>query len=256
MPVRTVSCRQRPQGPQPGPAQAGLRRRGLAMRHTEGIAIGLAIGLALGLVPPARAADSAPSHPLLKQCEASQEPACLVALELSALRQYPSLARRDGHHLLLTQAGKAEPWSLDDRSEPPLSHHYLGPLAGTELQLVARREGAQAARFLMVGPGALGQALPAPPWPAPGGLLMLVAEPGRSQQPGSLSLLGKVSGQWRQLWRFDAVGSLGFGFRAWRSDAASARLDWACADGSAAGSVQLRDGPHGWDFVPAPPSCR
>lgn len=128
------------------------------------------------------------------------------------------------------------------------------PLAGTGLQLQDVPTEGQAMRYRLQGPGAPGLILDGPPWPAPGGRLLVVATLAQDGQAGGVLLLGRVGTAWRLLYRFEAVGRLGFVFRGWRSDAVSARLDAVCGSGAPT-VIHLRDGPYGWDLTPPPAAC-
>lgn len=199
----------------------------------------------------------APTHPLLKPCETPSMPHCAAELETQALRSHPTLAQRDGATLALTPA-QVEPQTFVNGADGSPSYHYLGPLAGTDLQLLLMQASGQSPRFLAVDPAAGARLmLDAPPWPAPGGRLMVVTAAAHGGQAGSVALFHRVNAQWRLLFRFEPMVGMGFQFRSWRQDAASLRLDWVC-EGSPArtGALQLRDGPYGWDLVPAAPaSC-
>ena len=109
------------------------------------------------------------------------------------------------------------------------------------------------AGYRLVGLGAPPLRLDAPPWLAPGERLMVsVSDLGPNAPPGGLRLLGRVDARWRVLLYQELPGGMGLQFQNWRSDGAAVRLQWHCVDGSS-GAVQLRDGPYGWDFVPALP---
>lgn len=208
---------------------------------------GPAAVLLLCLLLQAPAAAEAPLR-----CDS--EPACAAALEPSVLAEHPAEARREGDTLVL-QRGDAGPLRLTDGEPAGHVYRYLGPLMGTDLQLLLQRVEGQAPRYRLVGPGPVEPPLlDAPPWPSPGGRMLAVATLARGGQSGSVTLLHRVGARWQQLFRFESGSGMGFVVRSWRTDAASLRLDWHCGNASAGGSVQLRDGPYGWDWLSPPPA--
>jgi hypothetical protein len=210
-------------------------------------------GPALAATPAAE--PPAPAHPLVKPCDTPVSARCAAELEAQALRSHPVLAQRDGVTLALTPP-QGEPQTFVNTADASLSYHYLGPLAGTDLQLLLMQATGTAPRYVLVDAGTGTRlAVEAPPWPAPGGRLMVVTAAAHGGQAGSVSLFNRVNTQWRLLFRFEPAAGMGFQFRSWRQDAASLRLDWVCEGGpSHSGSLQLRDGPYGWDLVPAAPA--
>lgn len=214
-----------------------------------------ACALTLVAAPLRAAPEPAGSgHPLLKGCEPALPEACTEALELLALRQLAGGVQRDGAQL---HFAKGTPAQLDD-SEADGRHRLLGALGDSGLLLVLRQRSGQPPEFLLQGPGALNRPLPDAPWPAPGGRLMALASAARSGQPARLWLLGRVGAQWRVLEQLEGRPGLGFSVLGWRSDGAALRLQWHCADSTATGALQWRDGPYGWDLLPAWPTeaCR
>jgi hypothetical protein len=197
----------------------------------------------------ARAAGASPTHPLLQGCGNAPTPACVDRLEARALKA--PLARREAGVLRLS-LGQGEPQLLADAANGSLRYRYLGPLAGTDLQLVATVTPMARAGFVLVGTGVSGALrLPAAPWPSPGGLLFAVAASAQGDEPGGLQLWHRVGSQWRLLMRFDPPPGMGFEVQGWRADGAALHLGWECPGHR--GTTQLRDGPFGWDLVPQPP---
>lgn len=208
----------------------------------------LAVALPATLTTHPASAQPRATHALLQDCAVPYRDECLDRLEQR--QRTAGAVRREGDALWLP--GSPSPWV----NTPGGARYWgLGPLAPTELHLLALRTGDQPTQFMLAGPGALPVVLKAPAWPAPAGRLMAVADEGSAQRGGSVLLLGLVDGRWRQLWRFDASDGMGFEVQRWRSDSASVRLGWHCRDGHH-GVVLLRDGPYGWDWLAAPPACR
>lgn len=202
----------------------------------------------LVLPAPPAGAQPGPEHPLLGACAPVPDEACAARLEARALALHGAV--REGGRLRTAQGvALAE----DPPDEPP-RHRLLGPLGDSGLWLLWRRSGEQTA-FVTAGPGALPLAWRSPPWPAPGGRHLLVAPPAAPAEDALLALLEQAGGRWRLVWRLDGPPALGYEGVEWRQDGASVRLRWRCASGSPGGAVRLRDGPYGWDLVPAlPPS--
>jgi len=203
---------------------------------------------------PAQATSSdGPEHPLLKGCLAQAWAQCTANQEARALKAHAARARRDGAVLWLTLGPGHMPMRWDDDATGAMAYRYLGPLAGTELHLVAQLGQGGTARFQPVGPGmAATVKLNAAPWPSPDGRLLAVAVAATTGQVGQLALWGRVGPQWRMLYSFDPDPGMGFEFKSWRTDGAALRLAWHCPQQS--GATQLRDGPYGWDLTPPPPA--
>lgn len=213
-------------------------------------------------------------HLALDRCSGPAPDACLEALERTALAQAAGAVQREGHVLVLaTQAG---PVRFDDHrpatgQAPGYAaterHRYLGRLNEVDAHWVlALPPGAplEAARYWLVsdaGPPVL--ALEELPWPSPGGRLLVFARAVAGPRPSVLGLYMKAGTRWSLVYRYEAPAGLNYQFRSWRNDGAAVRLEWertgaarACATQAGSGSIQLRDGPYGWDLVaPVPASC-
>lgn len=223
-------------------------------RFASRLALRRACGLALlAWAGCAAAVPTGSGHPLLRGCEPLLAEQCIDVLEQQALRPPRVAAQREGP---LLRFASGTPQQFEDTAAG--THRLLGPLGETSLLLVLWQRPGQAPQFLLQGEGALTLPLPAAPWAAPGGRLMALATPARGGQASALWLLGRVGPQWRVLERLEGRPGLGFTVQGWRTDAAALRLHWQCADGSAGGPLQWRDGPYGWDLVPAWPAdaCR
>ena len=134
--------------------------------------------------------------------------------------------------------------------------------AAIATQLVLTLEDGQRPVFEWVAPGAQSALrLDALPWPAPGGRLMVVVAGADGEPGGSITLWQRAGNRWSQQFRYEPPGSVIYQFHNWRADGAALRLDWQRGATSGQrcqprqGSLQLRDGPYGWDFVPAPPAA-
>ena len=189
----------------------------------------------------------------IAQCGA--EAACLDQLEAAALRDSAGAAHREGPQLTL-QFGLQPAARFADQG--PLAHRYLGRLDGVLLHLVRASSPNQLPAYWLVGES--GQAplkIDALPAPAPGGRHFVVAS------GGALALYQRSGPRWSLQYRFDAPTGLSWAVKGWRADAAAVRLEWiwpeaptACRGQVAQGTLQLRDGPYGWDLVPeAPRRC-
>ncbi|HSI57730.1 MAG TPA: hypothetical protein VLA16_09245 [Ideonella sp.] len=236
---------------------------------------------AAGLLAAAacRAETAEALHHALAQCAAPPAEGCLAALEARALKEAAGQAERAGPWLSLQTTGG--PVRFDDRravvatnATTPAAggagprNYYLGAVEGSDARLVlALAPGAplSAARYWLVGaagPPVLG--LDALPWPAPAGRLLVAAKPASQAGVSTLALYLRVGARWTQQYRYEAPVGVSYSFRSWRADGAAVRLEWAisgptkaCADSGEHGSIQLRDGPYGWDLVPPlPPTCR
>lgn len=169
--------------------------------------------------------------------------ACLSAAEAQALREVPGLVRREGASLTL-QFGLHPPARFED--QPGLTHTYLGRLDGVLLHVV--RAGSPNALWLVAESGQPPLKVEAVPVPAPGGRHFVVV------QGNALALYQRSGPRWSLQFRYDAPAGLAWRLRSWRPDAAALRLDWICSGQATGGTLQLRDGPYGWDLVPEPPA--
>lgn len=198
----------------------------------------------VGVWAGAMAAHAAPAELIqqnLQRC--ASDAACLATAEAQALREVPSLVRRDGAALIL-QFGLHPPARFDD--QPGLTHTYLGRLDGVLLHVV--RAGSPHALWLVGGTGQPPLKVEAVPVPAPGGRHFVVVA------GNSLALYQRSGPRWSLQFRYDAPAGLAWQLKSWRPDAAALRLDWHCAGQATGGTLQLRDGPYGWDLVPEPPA--
>jgi hypothetical protein len=186
----------------------------------------------------------------LQQCGA--DAACLVQLESAAVRGSAGAVQRDGAQLTLRFGLHPEARFLD---QPPLTHRYLGRLDGVLLHVVRAAQPNQLPAYWLVSETAqLPLKVAALPVAAPGGRHFVVVS------GNALSLYQRSGPRWSLQYRFDAPSGLSWAVKSWRADAAAVRLEWlwpeapsACAGQAAQGTVQLRDGPFGWDLVPQPP---
>lgn len=177
---------------------------------------------------------------------------CLARLEAAALSGSGGTVRREGAELTL-QFGQHPPARFVDQA--PVSHQYLGRLDGVLLHLVRVGQPGRPSRWWLVSES--GQApLPvdAIPVAGPGGRLFVVAG------GNGLALYQRAGPRWSLQYRYEAAPGLSWAVRGWRADGAAVRLDWiwpdapaACTGQPAQGQLQLRDGPYGWDLVPAAP---
>jgi len=194
-------------------------------------------------------------RPQLLQCAAAQEAQSLAADSKGAKRQRGELTLRNGAADLPRFINR----SADDGGWR--QHFYLGSVDGLEAQLVLTLEDGRRPVFEWVSNGSQSALhLDALPWPAPGGRLMVVVAGAEGEPGGSITLWQRAGERWSQQFRYEPPGSVIYQFHSWRADGASLRLGWQ--RGSAGqpcqprqGSLQLRDGPYGWDFTPAPPSA-
>lgn len=178
--------------------------------------------------------------------------ACLAQLESAALRDSSGTVQREGPQLTL-QFGLQPPTRFADQG--PVVHRYLGKLDTLLLHLVRAWAPNQLPAYWLVSES--GQAplkIDALPAAAPGGRQFVVAS------GGALALYQRSGPRWSLQYRFDAPQGLSWAVKGWRADAAAVRLDWiwpeapaACHGQAAQGTLQLRDGPYGWDLVPEPP---
>jgi hypothetical protein len=239
-------------------ADPDARRFGLALA---------ALILSGGLAPEGRAANAEALHVWWQTCVSSSDQLptllrCAVEHEQQQLAVPGEPARRLGQELILHPATE-QPLRFINRSAdggPARQHFYLGGLDGTDAHLVLTLEDGRPPRVELVPVGVqVSLQLDALPWPAPGGRLLAVVSGAEGQPGGSISLLQRSGTRWSQQFRYEPPASVIFSFKSWRADGASLRLDWqrgklagkSCTPLS--GSLQLRDGPYGWDFVPAPP---
>jgi hypothetical protein len=102
------------------------------------------------------------------------------------------------------------------------------------------------------------------PWLAPQGRLALVVNDATAERAAgqSVDLWQRAGERWSRIFHYENDAGGHFEFVAWRTDSTAARLQWHAQSAqtgqtttcqSTAAPVQLRDGPYGWDFVPAPP---
>jgi hypothetical protein len=220
------------------------------MRRFGAVELGSAmVAMAIGAVAPAAAV----SVDAVARCGADN--ACLTRLEAAALRDSSGAVQREGPALTL-QFGLQPAARFADQG--PLTHRYLGRLDGVQLHLVRAWAPNQLPYYWLVSEG--GQAplkVDALPTPGPGGRHFVVAN------GAGLALYQRSGARWSLQYRFDAPPGLSWAVRGWRADAAAVRLDWiwpeapsACHGQAAQGSLQLRDGPYGWDLLPpAPTRC-
>lgn len=224
--------------------------------------------------PPPAAGSAEALHLAVDRCAGPTPDDCLAALERTALAQSAGQVRRDGAVLVVnTQAG---PVNFDDARPatgqapgyaPTERHRYLGRMNEVDAHWVlALPPGAplEAARVWLVadaGPPVL--ALEDLPWPSPGGRLLVLTRAVAGPRPSVLALYMKAGTRWSLAYRYEAPAGLNYQFRSWRNDGAAVRLEWErtgaardCATLAGSGSIQLRDGPYGWDLVaPVPASC-
>jgi hypothetical protein len=201
-------------------------------------------GGVLGALAGALTAQAAPAELIqqnLQRC--ANDAACLAAAEVLALRDAAGMVRRDGAVLTL-HFGLQAPARFDD--QPGLGHTYLGRLDGVLLHVV--RAGASHALWLVGESGQPPLKVAAVPVPAPGGRHFVVVA------ANTLALYQRSGPRWSLQFRYDAPAGLAWQLKSWRPDAAAVRLDWHCAGQATGGSLQLRDGPYGWDLVPEPPA--
>lgn len=245
-----------------------MARTGTRLAGTIAGATGLL--LAAGM---ASAAALEPAPRWWAQCRDAVSPLpCLAAREVtvlaaSARAHPPAQGRREGA-LLRLQA-----------PERPSVDFLDGPEGQYRAVAVLNRQGTDwlIAQWPLLPPGTALQAaevqftltslasgqrlvLDAPPWPAPDGHLMVTVERRDAAEGSHLALLQRGGTRWSQVFRYDAPPGLQLDFRRWRADSAALHLHWhrearpGCP--AAEGSIQLRDGPFGWDFVPTlPPPC-
>ena len=191
---------------------------------------------------------------------------CAGRREQLALAQAQGRAERHEAELLLGKGTEPGPRYSDSEADPagrPGRHaYYLGPLDGLDADLVLILEDGQPPRFdwlAMGSPSAL--PLPGLPWPSANGRWLFVVGAAVDGATASITLVQKVGARWSQQFRYQPPAGLHYSFLGWRSDAAAVRLAWrrgaAAACRPRSGQLQLRDGPYGWDFFPAPPTaCR
>lgn len=213
------------------------------------IRLGVGLGLAWGLAAHPGTAQAVALESI-QHCGA--DTACLAQLEAAAVRDSAGAVRREGPQLSL-QFGLQPAVRFADQG--PLSHQYLGRLDGVLLHVVRGAQAGHPSRYWLVGES--GQAplqVDALPSAAPGGRHFVVAS------GNALALYQRSGPRWSLQFRFEAAPGLSWAVKGWRADAAAVRLEWlwpearsACAGQATQGSLQLRDGPYGWDLVPEPP---
>lgn len=214
----------------------------------SGAAARAAVFGALALMLPATAIPATLDS--LQQCGANA--GCLAQLEADAIRDSNGTVQRDGQVLTLHFGLHPEARFVD---QPSLAHRYLGRLDGVLLHVVRAAQPNQLPGYWLVSentqPPLRVAALPVP---APGGRHFVVVS------GSDLSLYQRSGPRWSLQYAFGAPPGLSWAVKGWRSDAAAVRLEWlwpeapaACAGQAAQGTLQLRDGPFGWDLVPQPP---
>ena len=206
-------------------------------------------GVACGLAALPGTAWPVPPE-AIQHCGA--DAACLAQLEAAAVRDSAGAVRREGPQLSL-QFGLQPPARFVDQA--PVSHQYLGRLDGVLLHVVRTAQVGRPSSYWLVGES--GQSplqVDALPSPAPGGRHFVVAS------GNTLALYQRSGPRWSLQFRFEAAPGLSWAVKGWRADAAAVRLEWlwpeartACPGQATQGSLQLRDGPYGWDLVPEPP---
>lgn len=207
-----------------------------------------ACAAALGALGAPAASAATLEH--LQQCGA--DTACLAQLEEAAVRDSAGAARREGATLTLRFGLHPEVRFVD---QLPLTHRYLGRLDGVLLHVVRAAQPNQLPAWWLVGETAQAPLkVAALPVAAPGGRHFVVVS------GNDVALYQRSGPRWSLQYRFDAPPGLSWAVKGWRSDAAAVRLEWvwpeapdACAGQAAQGTLQLRDGPFGWDLVPQPP---
>jgi hypothetical protein len=220
---------------------------------------------AASLVPAAAVAASAAALQSWWQgcVEDGALAACAGRHERLALAQAPGRAERHGAELRLRNGSEPGPGYSDREADPagPGRHaYYLGSLDGLDADLVLILADGQAPQFDWLAAGSPSP-LPLPALPSPsadGRWLLVVSAPDNGAQ-ASITLVQKVGARWSQQFRYEPPAGLRYNFLGWRSDAAAVRLAWrrevATGCGPRQGLIQLRDGPYGWDFFPAPPAA-
>lgn len=168
-----------------------------------------------------------------------------------ALRQSGGAARREGAELIV-QSGAPVPARFID--QPQANHHYLGRLDGLRLHAIRAASSGQPPAWWLVGEAGQPLKVDALPVAGPGGRHFVVVK------GNSLALYQRSGTRWSLQFRFEAAPGLSWAVKGWRADEAAVRLEWtwpdapaACAGQAAHGQLQLRDGPYGWDLVPAAP---
>jgi hypothetical protein len=225
---------------------------------TTACRLAIALIVLMAQARPAQAISPAALQALQAACP--RWDACAASAETRALREASARARREGASLFLTRADGA--MRFDDVAGHQ-RHRYLGPLDNTGLDLVAGwRDGHT--HFWLVDP-ASARVLQAGalPWPSPDGRLLVVAAPTLGAQGGTLDLYLHAGPRWSRLYRLEAPPGVGFEFQSWRADGAAVRLAWirrsvagakaTTGSDACSGTIQLRDGPYGWDLVPELP---
>ncbi|HSI49765.1 MAG TPA: hypothetical protein VLA61_15955 [Ideonella sp.] len=256
-----------------------MTRWDLAFLACWGTGAALAAGPAVPVIPAADTPAAPPAASSWSDCVAHQPPlSCADAREPAALALAgEQRAKREGDTLTLQLFGPGEQaLVLIDQPATPraasstavsaggLRYRLLGPLEHADAWLVAQvaaGDDTRAPRLRLFSAGnPAGLLLADWPWVAPNGRLIVVVDsPESGHAPGSVTLLQKAGARWSQVFRYEPAASTHLYFRNWRADSAALRLDWQrsgpnCA-GAAQGTLQLRDGPYGWDFVPEPPAA-
>jgi hypothetical protein len=210
----------------------------------------------------------------------TERPACLLALERAALKAAAAHRwERADRHLRWHRPAETLAWT--DADDGIRRHTLLGALPGPLWVLLVEQRG-QRPRFEMIH-GATGPERPAQRWvtpslpvPSPDGRWLLVVDDGQGHgaavvalwQRMALSVTATEGGaaaaattlRWQQVWRYEPPAGVRYRFERWRPDGAALTLGWWHARARPGcpqeGTVQLRDGPYGWDLYPAaPPDC-
>lgn len=209
--------------------------------------------------PAAQALSPEALVDFLLKCPAQVELGCHGQAEQRLIAQQPPgrVTREAGRLGIRRQKGQV--LFLEDRLDAAASavrYVYLGELGLTDVHVV-RTLGAGSAHPLLLVPESAQAPLTADavPWPAPGGRLMVVVS------DHEVVVWQRTALRWTLAFRFEPPPGVSMAYKGWRGDAGAVNLDWrfkpelahvACS-GPAQGQAQLRDGPYGWEWVPALP---
>ncbi len=275
VPVPPTPAPQRPAVAAARPVQDREHGRAHHIRHrlTDLAAFTWAsVSLGLTLATPAHAIGNEVLQAWWRDClhggSATSNPGpvpleCLQIRETRALTEASGSVSRNAARLTL-QRPDAPPVAFTD--DATSRHHFLGAVDELQASLVLQLVPEQPARVWLVPAQGQPMRLDSLPVPAPGGRLLAVVGTGDAaagDAPGSatsrISLWQRAGLRWSRQFSFSAPEGVQFQWRSWRADAAAARLDWQRQGhcGPSQGSVQLRDGPYGWELYPEPPAaCR